>query len=111
MLKDEADVGRELTWRMIPRIEAADQDPAAELPAGAMWNQAIEAAKQGRLSAAGSPPVEDHLSGGHRGRAAAQSRPAGLRLAIGDGLKRDQCRGPGANGWRRRRVRPAARGR
>src|SRR2546421_449593 len=56
MLKDKADVGRELTWRMIPRIEAADQDPAAELAAGAVWNQAIEAAKQGRLSAAGSPP-------------------------------------------------------
>src|SRR5438876_7407247 len=100
MLKDKADVGRELTWRMIPRIEAADQDPAAELAAGAVWNQAIEAAKQGRLSAAGSPPEEDHLAGVHRGRDVAQGRLFGLRVAIADGLKRDDGHGPRVKGWR-----------
>ena len=100
MLKDEADVGRELTWRMIPRIEAADHDPAAELAAGAVWNQAIQAAKQCRLSAAGRPPEEDHLAGVHCDRDVAQGRLFGLRVAIANGLKREDGHGPCVKGWR-----------
>ena len=100
MLKDEADVGPEFTWRMASRVEAADHDPAAELAAGAVRNQAVQAAEQRRLSAAGGPPEEDHLAGVHRGRDVAQGRPVGLRVAIADGVKRDDGHGPLVKGWR-----------
>ncbi len=100
MLKDKADVGRELTRRMVPRVEAADHDPAAELAASAVWNQAIEAAKQCRLSAARGSTEEDHLAGVHRGRDVAQSRPVGFRVVIADGVKRDDGHGPRLGGRR-----------
>src|SRR5438094_7376566 len=109
MLKDEADVGRELTWRMLPCVEAADHDPAAKLAAGAVWNQAIQAAKQRRLSAARSPADEDHLAGVHGGRDVAQGRLFGLRVAIADSVKRDDGHGPLAKGWRWPLARRASR--
>src|SRR2546428_13890257 len=36
MLKDEADVGRELTWRVLPGIEGAQPHPAAGPAGGAV---------------------------------------------------------------------------
>src|SRR2546428_9089798 len=87
MLKDKADVGRELTRRMVPRVEAADHDPAAELAAGAVWNQAIEAPKQCRLSAARGSPAGAPLAAVHRGREGARGRPAGFRVGIAVGAK------------------------
>src|SRR5207245_7754577 len=62
MLKDEADVRPELTWRMRPGVEAADDHPAAEVPTGVVRDQAVQAAKQGRLSTARGAADQDRLA-------------------------------------------------
>src|SRR5438132_7609456 len=100
MLKDEADVGRELTRRVVTGVEAADHDPAPELPSGAVRNQAVQAAKQGRLSAARGTAEEDYLAGLNRDRDRTQGRPVGLRVVIADGLKGDEGHGPLCKSWR-----------
>src|ERR1700682_2487637 len=109
MLKDETDVRSELARRVLPGIEAGDHDPAAELTTRAVRNQAVEAAKQRRLSAARRAAEQDHLAGFDGGRDLAQGRPVGLRVAIADGIKRDDGHGPLEKGWRGRRAPPAGR--
>src|SRR2546428_1384328 len=75
MLKDEADVGRELTWRVLTGIEAADHDPAAGLAARAVRNQAAQAAEQRGLAASGGPPEEEHIAPGYPRRGVAPGPP------------------------------------
>ena len=99
MLEDEADVNPELTRRVLSCVEAAHYDPAAELAAGAVWDEAVQAAKQRRLSAARGAAKEDHLAGLDRGRDLAQGRPVGFRVAIAHGVKRDEGHGPLVKGW------------
>src|ERR1700730_17715588 len=74
MLKDETDMDPELSRWMLPRVEAADDDAATELAAGAVGDEAVEAAKQRRLSAARGAAEEDHLAGLHRCRDVTQRR-------------------------------------
>src|ERR1700682_3691487 len=68
MLKDEADVDPELSWRVLPRVEAAHDHPSTELAAGAVRDEAVQAAKQRGLSATRGATQQDHLARLARGR-------------------------------------------
>ena len=110
VLSDVADVGGELAGAGGEGVDAGHLDPAVDLAAVEVRDQAAGGAQQGRLAAGGAAGEEDQLSGADLERDVAQGRAGGVRVGVGEALDRERRRRPRSAGQLRHGPAPATPG-
>ena len=91
VLRDDADDVGELARRVQPRVAAGDRDPPGERAAGEVRDQAVDAAQQRRLAAAGATHDQHQLALGHVQVDVREHGRRGAVVGDGDVLEADHA--------------------